>query len=261
MKSLKIAGLCLASMLVMGMALAGTASAAGPLWLLCLEGKEGSAPTKYRTNQCDEAASGNAGKWESVGLAAGKSDTVMILALSLRLTDKEAGPLREKSTVFCPHPTEGWGLVEGPNLLLIKEAEVSSPSTECAIISGPCSKLEKIKGANLPWREELFETQKRIVSKIEPDGNGEPGWAVTCKTALGSKTDTCLSRGPGTLEEVSAETEKEYGRVTEGVLLVLGEFLNKGRAKCSEGGAESGEVAGKFAILLWNGNGLSINPN
>jgi len=51
MKFVKIAGLCLASMLMMSMALAGTAAAA-PLWLLCLEGKEGSLPTKYTTNQC-----------------------------------------------------------------------------------------------------------------------------------------------------------------------------------------------------------------
>ena len=51
MKHLKIAGLCLVSLLAMGMALAGNASAAPLLWLLCLkEGTSGVAPTKY-TNQ------------------------------------------------------------------------------------------------------------------------------------------------------------------------------------------------------------------
>jgi hypothetical protein len=263
MKTLKIAGLCLASMLVMGMALAGTASAAAvpALWLVCLEGKEGSLPTKYTTNQCTKAASGNAGKWQSLSLPLGTSDTVRILAITLRLTDNEAGPLKEKSTITCPHPSEGWGLIENREtegkvraIGILREAKAKEPSKECTIVSGPCKTLEKVEGADLPWEVEIFETEKKFVSKIQPDGNGQPGWAVTCNTALGSKTDTCKSK-EGKLEVLSGEN-----RVTSEVLLVLAEFLKANKAECSEGGKESGEVAGQIAILLWKGNGLSLNP-
>jgi len=264
MKFIKIAGLCLASMLLVGMALAGTASAAVPaLWLVCLEGTEKLPPTKYTTNQCTKAATGNAGKWQSLSLPLGRSDTVRVLAITLRLTDLKAGPLKEKSTVECGHPTEAWGLIENREtekkvigLLLLKKAEVASPKTECRIVSGPCEELEKIEGANLPWKAEISEEGGKFVSKIQPDGNGEPGWSVRCKTFLGSKTDTCVSRGPGTLEGISGEN-----RVTSEVLLVLAEFLKLLKAKCSEGEAESGEVEGKIAILLAGpgANGLSLN--
>ena len=261
----KIAGLCLASMLAMSIALAGSAAAAVPaLWLVCLEGTEKLPPTKYTTNQCTKVAAGNAGKWQSLSLPLGKSDTVRILAITLRLTDLEAGPFKEKSVVTCPHPTEGWGLIENREtekkvigLLLVKKAEVANPEAECTRVSGPCKNLEKVVGADLPWKDEVFEEGGKFVSKIEPDGAGEPGWAVTCNTALGSRTDTCLSRGPGTLEGISGEN-----RVTSEVLLVLAEFLGLAKAKCSQGGEKSGEVAGQIAILLAGSsgaNGLSLN--
>jgi hypothetical protein len=261
MKQLKIAGLCLASMLVMSMALAGNASAAliPALWLVCLEGNS-TTNTKYEDSSCTKPE--GTGAWESVPLPLGVSDTVRILGITLRLTDLSAGPLKEKSTITCPHPTEGGGLIENREtegklhaLILIKEAKVKTPETECTRVSGPCKagEIKKVEGRNLPWKNEIWETEKKFVSKIEPDGNGEPGWAVECETLLGAKTDVCTSAG-GELEETSG-----INRVTGGVLLVLAEFLKVHKANCTEGGAKSGEVEGQIAILLWKGNGLSLN--
>lgn len=254
MKSIRIAGLCFASMLVVGMALASTASAT-PLWLVCLEG---SGLTKYSSNQCTTAESG--GKWQSLGLPAGTTDTVTIRAFSLRLEDSEAGPLKEKSPIKCNGAgSKGKGIIEASGKGQITEAEVESASTNCERLEGPCEtgKIEKVKGENLPWKTEIFETESKFETKILAGTAGkEPGWAVTCHTALGSKTDICLAEGTGNEEVVELKNE-----VTSGVLLVKGTFLKAHTAKCSEASkAKTGHVSGFLAILLTSGNGLSINP-
>jgi hypothetical protein len=242
MKYLKIAGLCLVSMLAMGMALAGNAAAA-LLWLVCLEG---SGLTKYSSNQCTEASS--TGKWQSLGLPSGVSDTVRLLAFSLRLEDAGTGV-----KVECPDAGTGWGLIESPNKGMIKVAEVLEPEKAgCKVLKGfltcEAGKLEKIKGVNLPWKTEIFETAGKNLTNIGNSGAGAPGWSVTCA----GTTDECLEESGGT------ESSELINGVTKGVLLVLARFENKGKAKCSVGGAGEGHVAGLVAILLWNGQGLSV---
>jgi hypothetical protein len=268
MKRLTIAGLCLASMLVMGMALAGNASAQVPAyWLACLPGTEKVLPTKWTTNQCTEAAPNNEGAWQAKQLPVGTSDTVRLVALTLLLTDLSAGPLKEKATVRCDGTgSKGWGLISNfetehlvRGLIIVKVAEVEKASKNCERETGPCKagEVEKVEGADLPWKEEIYETEsgKTFLSRIENDGSGEPGWKVTCNTLLGSKTDECLS------EAGHPEVFSGVNRVTEAVLLVSGRFLKVHRAKCSEGGAETGEVEGLIAVLLWGGNGLSLDPS
>jgi hypothetical protein len=238
MKYLKVAGLCLVSMLAMGMALAGNAAAA-LLWLLCLEG---SGLTKYSSNQCTEASS--TGKWQSLGLPSGGSDTVRLLAFTLLLIDNGA------STVRCDDAGKGWGLIENGKLI-IKVAEVPNPVAEgCEVeknfLTCETNKLTKISGVNLPWTSEMFETEGKNLANIKAPTGKKPGWAVTC----GGVTDTC--------EEETPEFSELQNGVTKGVLLVLARFENKGIAKCSIGGTGKGEVKGLIAVLLWNGNGLSL---
>jgi hypothetical protein len=245
MRYFRIAGLCLASMLAMGMALAGNAAAA-LLWLVCLEG---SGLTKYSSNQCTEASS--TGKWQSLGLPSGVSDTVRLLAFSLRLSDSGTGV-----EVECPDAGTGWGLIESPNKGQIKVAEVLEPEKEgCKVLKGlaPCvaGKLTKIVGANLPWATEIFETEKKNLTRIAPGSSGKPpGWTVTC----GGIADTCEE------ETGKPEFAELLNGVTKGVLLVLARFEGKNKGKCSIGGAGAGSVTGLIAILLWNGQGLSITP-
>jgi len=101
----------------------------------------------------------------------------------------------------------------------------------------------------------MFETEKEGVKKVLANitaTGGKPGWAVKCGGALGT-TDECVE------SKEKPEFSELLNGVTKGVLLVLARFENRGRADCTVGGAEQGEVKGLIAILLYNGNGLSIN--
>jgi len=253
MKFVKIAGLCLASMLMMSMALAGTATAA-VLWLPCLEGKEGSLPTKYTSNQCTTAAASNNGKWELVSLGT-KSDTVKAVATSLRLEDAK-GELGAAVIVKCGLVTGGTGYIEGSNLI-VTSAVAPNPGTECEAegtgIFKACktSNLTQVEGVHTPWKVEITASGGTYTGKIQPDGNGEPAWKVVCASA----TDTCESEGAGTLVETSGSA----GTVSAGVLLVLAKFKTPNAGKCSVGGAKQGHVAGSTLILLNSGNGLALH--
>ncbi|MGH2853387.1 MAG: hypothetical protein ACRDLF_04250 [Solirubrobacteraceae bacterium] len=233
-------------MLLMGMALAGTAAAA-PLWLLCLEGI---GLTKYSDNQCIEAS--GTGKWQSLGIASGKTDTVRLLAFSLQLEDTGAGTKVECNDVGIPGT--GVGVIEGPNKGKITKFELTSPEKEgCKVLKGfltcTAGKLTNVKGANLPWNTEVFTTENKSLTRILNSGAGEPGWSVTC----GGATDSCVTESTA-----SSESTELNNAVTNGVLLVKSRFESKGEAKCSVGGAKAGKVRGLIAILLWSGNGLSI---
>jgi hypothetical protein len=239
----------LASMLVMSMAWAGAASAAGPLWLVCLEG---AGLTKYSSNQCNKAESG--GKWQSLGLL--KSDTVRIVAFTLVFRDRE-GQKAENSLITCLAGGLGTGLIEPTNTAVIREAKVNEPGKNCAKLAGPCGEVSKVEGRDLPWKQTLIEgPEGKLLGKLEADGNGEPGWALSCKIAGVAVTDECKS------EEGKPETLELINEITGGVLLIRGRFENAAEGSCSlaEGRKHTAEIHGLLAILLWNGNGLSINP-
>jgi hypothetical protein len=247
MKSIKIAGLCLVSMLMMSMALASAASAA-PLWLVCLEGT--AATSKYSSNQCSKTEAG--GKWESVSLGT-KSDTVNIVAYSLKLADTGTGV-----EIECPLGSNGWGLIEGPNKGQIKVAEIVNAGVNCKVLKGAalCKKIEKVNGVNLPWKTELFEEKEKLLTKLEKGAGaaGEPGWLVKCE---GVPVDICTSP-PGEPEQL--ELLNAFGGSAGTQLQVVGRFEERSKGNCTVGGNGKGTIRGLVAILLWNGNGLSINP-
>jgi hypothetical protein len=259
MKHLKVAGLCLVSMLMMSMALAGTASAQ-PLWLACLEGTSGTTPTKYTEKQCRTAASGNDGTWQWNEVSG--TDKVMILAMTITLTDEKV-PIFGKSTIQCGHGT-GAGVIGPKSKGRITEAKVTNPKTECERVSGPCKagEIEKVEGANLPWQTEMFETEGKFQTHIEATTAGkEPGWSVTCNAEVTGKgtVDTCTQESEKP-ETVTLENKASLNSAGEIELLVLGTFLKKHKADCSKGGKEAGVVEGQIAILLTTGGGLRIDP-
>jgi hypothetical protein len=259
MSRLKIAGLCLASMLVMGMALAGNASAA-LLWLVCLEG---TGLTKYENSKCltSKGTQTRSEKgWQSVGLATGQTATVKILVLSLKLVDTKAIIPNSGAACLNNADNEGEGVIEPSGKGIIRLATVKEPSTHGCVGLGGCEKVEKIEGANLPWETEIVAgTNSEPLTKIKAHSGGkEPGWIVTCETALGTKTDECE-------QEAGKEEEAKltFGEVTEGPekvkeLLVRGLFQELHPGDCTEGGKESAKVLGTVAILL-PGGALSIN--
>jgi hypothetical protein len=254
MKRLNIAGLCLVSMLVMGMALAGNASAA-PLWLLCLPNAKG----KFLDPACLKAGEG---KWESESLGT-RTDKVVGVGFTIRMEDAKTSV--GKTVVQCGHGV-GAGTIGPGNKALMTEVKIQAPKTECEAVEGGCKKgeVEKIEGRNLPWQVEIFETEKKFLTKIESTTSGkEPGWAMECNTLLGSKTDVCEQEAG---KPEFAELANKRSGPKEEELLVLGTFEKKRHQDCSEGGVESGSVAGQIAILLAkananepNGLGLSLN--
>jgi hypothetical protein len=247
MKRLKIAGLCLVSTITMGMALAGSAAAA-PLWLVCLEG---SNLTKYSSNQCTTAESG--GKWQSQGLTT--TDKVVGTSFTLTLVDTKTALGR--TVIRCDFGGEGEGTIGPGGGGVVETVKIKEPAKNCRGLEGGCesNKIEEVEGVDLPWQSTLFETEKEIIGRIEAGKNGEPGWAIKCKTVLGSKTDTCESEG-GVWEE--GRLENKLSGIT---LLVLGTNLKARKQKCTEGGAKSGEFEGQGAGLLASGNGLSVSPS
>ncbi len=259
MRFIKIAGLALASMLVMSMAIAGSAAAV-PLWLLCLPGPTGQAPTKYTDQSCTKAAVNLAGSWQSESLCECSSDTVKIRAYSLRLSD--TGTLGGTTTVKCNGTgSVGWGLITGRNLGLIKVAEVEKPNKNCELVEGGAglcttAKLEEVKGANLPWKVHLFETENKVLTDISGTIAGkEPGWTLRC----GGLEDTCTTpEGKPELAELSNLVQGAPG-TSELSLLVRARFEEKSPGNCTLGGNGTGHVSGLVAILLWKGLGLSIN--
>ncbi len=100
----KIAGLCLASIVVMGMAITATASAAAPVWEQCSEG--GSA-TKYSEHQCTTAEGSGKWQWNEV-----KGTEAVVGKGTLTLSDTNA--TGGETTIQCSGTEEG---VVGPGKL------------------------------------------------------------------------------------------------------------------------------------------------
>jgi len=253
MKSLKIAGLCLASMLVMSMALAGTASAA-LLWLVCLKS---TGLTKYKNSKCLEASGGAASEegWQSLGVPSGTSITVKLLAITLTLRDTGVG-----IGVICfSKGSEGEGVIKSGGEGEIRVARIAKPEENCRSLAGcEAGTITKVEGVNLPWKQELIETESKSVGVIRAGSGGKPpGYAVRCSVAKLAATDTCEEESghPESVELVNAVTTNPIG-VEE--LLVKSRFETRGHAKCTLGGANASEITGLAAILL-PGGAVSIN--
>ena len=224
MSRVKIAGLALASMLVMGMALAGNATA-GPLWLVCLN--RGTEKGKFEESNC--LTEGGTKSWESEPLHT--KDKVRSVAFTLYMVDTKTALVI--SGMKCAKGGEGEGSVGPEGEGEVTSSKIEEPGKNCIGVGG-CEQPELVEGIHLPWRTKLAEGSSEMArSTIEGTGGGA-GWKIECKTALGSKTDECESE-EGKPEEVLFLNEQ-----TNGVLLVLSRFVGARKGKCTEGGKESG---------------------
>lgn len=246
MKSIRIAGLCLVSMFAMSMVISATASAAAPVWEGCLEG---STTTKYTTSSCVTAGAGSFG-WVEIK----NTDKTTSKGFTLTLRDKEAPG--GSSEIRCTAENEAEGVVGPGNSGKITKAEVKNTKTNCTRLTGACEagKVEKVVGAGLPWQTTLFETEKKVLTKIEADSASEPGWSIVCKVAGLNVTDTCTSTGKK-YEQASLENV-----LSGGVQLVLGKFTKANEAECTLSKKVSGQVEGNFSIALaTSGVGLRVS--
>jgi hypothetical protein len=247
MKSIKIAGLCFVSMLAVSMALAASASAAH--WSVCLAEHSGTTTTKWSSSACTTAKAGGGFEWSELkGTEAAK-----VVSQTLELTDTKV-PLIGSTTVICASGSgEATGSVGPGKYGRISSLKVKSPSTNCKG-SGGCKSagIKAIDVVDTPWQTELTEVEGKVLLILSGTGNGEPGWEIKCENILGSETtDTCLF-------EAGKEEKVQMRNVATGTeLLVLGTFENARKIKCSEGGAESGEIGASVANLLTSGAALS----
>jgi hypothetical protein len=204
------------------------------------ECKEGGTATKYESNQCTKASS--TGKW-GWGVVT-SSEKVSTVGFTLTFVDKKATGGAAK--IRCVTGFTETGTIGSEASGKIEAAEVSNPSTNCARVEGGCKsgEVEKVKGVHLPWNTHSL--------LIENSGAGEPGWEITCNTLLGKGSDKCESE-----ESEKSLPMRFENRVSIGVLLVLAAFGGS-LMRCSQGGAESGEIEGNVAILSSSGVGLRL---
>ncbi len=240
MKSIRIAGLCLAAVFVMSMVAAGTASAA-PHFEVCLN--FGGAGTKYSTNQCIKAES--AGKYEWAEL----KGTEKVAAQGSLTFETNGVPIVGTVEIKCSLTEEG---SVGPGNL----------SRTTAISAIKCEKgkncEELVKGAEpvgLPWNTEVKETEGVLRGTLRKGAGSstEPGWRATCKILGAIQENECKT------EEALLNLTNTNTPGTVGPLLVLANFLhpNKPEAKCSVSGT-TGDVLGGLSLLLTSGDGLRV---
>jgi hypothetical protein len=213
MLRIQMIGLALVAMLVISVVAAASASAEAPLpheWLI--GGKLIASPVKIH----------------SLGL---------LLLEDSKIPAIEGGPVRVHCHGFDtgtigPHALD---LIESITLELLgkKDLILCLFDKEGGCKSGT---MPVALALHLPWHTELVLQGTEVRDLILADGNGEPGWNITCTNILGGVTeDECLAEagkpGSTSLKNVAAG--------------VLGEFEAKSpNAKCTKGGEGAGVVRG-----------------
>ncbi len=241
MKSIRIAGLCLAAVFVMSMVAAGTASAA-PHWEVCLN--FGGTGTKYSTNQCIKAESGGKFEWAELK---GTEKTTTNGTVVLETTGV---PIVGEVVMSCSGTDTG---SVGPG----NQSRTETVTRVSCTAGKNCEAVEKgAEAVNLPWNSEALETEGVIHGTIRKGAGakGAPGWRATCKVLGTVQENECTSEaGLVTLTNVNSPG-------TVGPLLVLADFEhpNKTLAGCTVSGTK-GDVLGSIVILLANGDGLRVS--
>jgi len=247
MKHLKIAGLCLVSMFVMGMAVSATASAA-VRWEGCLEG--GTA-TRYTNETCVTAGVGEKRwSWQEIK----NTDRVISIGFTLTLTDRNV--LAGVSKVRCTAGGVNSGSVGPENFDKVELARVEEAKKNCRSVEGGCNAagIVEVAGIHFEWQTKVVEAGGVFTDTLEGKGKEkeEPGWKVVCETGLGNVTDECESEvgkpETATLENVKSKRENKEEQ------LILATFNKAFKQHCSLGGKETGEIEGQAAILLGTAN-------
>jgi hypothetical protein len=241
MKYLKMAfGLALVAGL---MSVVASPAMAVPRWVHCVKSETG----KYSNGLCNAAGSG----WETKELV-GTSEVTSSGELELEDTNATLGAVAVK----CKGENIGWvaNLATGAG----EDGVTSITNLSCTrVVDGQCTKLVRVVPRNLPWGSRLVEKGTEVRDELisgpkKEEGNGEPGWAVTCETPLGEVTDTCERSGSTQnvrANRTTGKTEFIFDKITE---------EKKERAKCSVGGAETGRVTGTILGQLRSGNALWV---
>jgi hypothetical protein len=177
-----------------------------------------------------------------------KADSSVECANGTILDEGWVGPGSEdeETTIEFMNPTTN--CKPSPKALNAKEEEVTNV----------CEKLEQVEIQNLPWNTLLELVAGVSEDQIKPGPSGkQPGYLLTCKTALGSIDDVCNSTAG---KEINIKVINLPGNATEPPLVTV-EFSataqNDLSAKCSVGGAESGLIVGNILLAALVGGVLA----
>lgn len=147
---------------------------------------------------------------------------------TLELTD-ENGFFGSTVTVKCTLTLTG---TAGPGAAdTISTFAISS----CITVSGVCGS-PTAGAANLPWKTELATINGVVRDKILADGNGSPGFWVSCIVFSNTVKDTCTSE----------RLQPAVTLNTSPVPLVFD--AGSGTLDCTDGGAGSGHIRGTIAL-------------
>jgi hypothetical protein len=233
MKGMKIAGLCLLAVLAASLATAASASAT-PIWEGCLKGASG---TKYTNEKCEEASGTGEWAWSEI-----KGTEKSVNLGSVALVQEEI-PVVGTVEVHCL--AEGSGTI-GPG----RFARTEKMTFTCSAGKN-CEKVDgAVEAKDLPWHEELFETEKEI--DLATGGKTEkeaPGWKVTCNVLGVEATDECKGVG----DRFTTSTELRVSGILFRAFLVLRNYdeERRGAFDCTaNGGNARAFVAGSEGDLL-----------
>jgi hypothetical protein len=177
----------------------------------------------------------------------------------------------QKSAVGAASLKKCSGILDGfvgPNsaddvteLLTLGGATVSAPLGVTPVtceLEAVCENSSKVWAAHLPWltEAELWEespTSSGYVDLILPNGAGNPGWYVECKTALLTVSEECLTpEGVAEKVNITAGVEDVF---SEAFTLLMGAKL----ALCTGNNEESGNVEGSGVTTIPGGGPLSVS--
>jgi hypothetical protein len=159
-----------------------------------------------------------------------------------------------ETQVTCTGFDDGFVGPHALDLILAVTAELlgTNKKITCSFVAGKnggceASTAPTAEAVGLPWRTELYLRGAEVRDMITPDGAGNPGWAVTCKTILGNMTDTCTTAlGSTALANVAAGVSATFDKVSS----------EENPANCKLGGG-----AERAKVGLVSGSDLIESPS
>jgi hypothetical protein len=197
-------------------AAATSALGAKPVWQVCtnLEAKIG----LFEDKGCTKEKAGSEYEWLEV---TGTEKTMEKGTVALKVTDSTI-----KVEVKCSTTGEG---VIGPKSLgrVTKATFEKCTSSEHTFCPEPVSTI----AVDLPWNEELFETEKAIRDRLENSGKGAPGWEAACGEGTEKIVDRCFSEKNPLLEDIPDDVDSILEAKSGKESCLLGEGIEEGTTR------------------------------
>ena len=193
-------------------------------------------------------------EWLLGGASIGSATKVH--SLGLLLVIDHTAPLGE-TVIHCHRYDAGTVGPGAADLVesITKELLGTNDVIECTLVkAGGCKAgtIAKALAIHLPWKTELYLEGAELRDMTTADGNGEPGWAVTCTNILGgSTTDTCTTAlGSVGVQDVAAGVETTFDAKTPFANCKVGSETIRNGAGLVRGSVLQENPAGKLLLAI-----------